>query len=285
MRLPLLSLLTSFVLGGALPLSTYAQAVPAGEAHFTIVQASDGKTVGSSDYSVAPVAGGYAITSHGEMKLQKFSYSFSNNNRLDAQLNIVHDQLSGTVNGKEVAFNLASDSTGRQFQVNIVASGKTTTNTFDRHQHTVLLPDLDAAAYVEMAHFALVHPETAWIVIPKQEGLLVPAEYTPQPDLPGTFRGQPTTVHHTTIILSEQNGISVELYYKSDGDVLEADLPEQNFYVVRDGFKLQNRPHYTPPQGTAPPANEQQQYPPQQQYPQPPQYPAPQGPPPQIEQQ
>ena len=176
----------------------------------------------------------------------------------------MHDQLSGTVNGAQVTFHLSSDPAGRQFQVSVDASGKTTTNIFDRHQNTTLLPDLDSAAYTEMVHFALARPQTTWIVIPKQNGLLVPAQYTPQPDLHATFHGQPVDAHHTSVIVSEQNGISVELYYTSEGALLEADIPEQNFYVIRDDFKLQSRPHYTPPRGSAPPANPQGQPNPQQ---------------------
>lgn len=279
----LFALLASFILGGSSPALLYAQAthaqplgVPTGEAHFTIIQASDGKTVGSADYTVATALGGYQISSRGQLALQKFSYSFSNNNRLDPQLNIVHDELSGTVNGAQVSFTLTSDSTGRQFQVNIVANGKTTTNDFDRHQHSVLLPDLDAAAYVEMAHFAVEHPATTWIVIPKQNGLLVPSDYEAQPDVNAKFHGQPITLHHTSVILSAQNGISIELYYTGEGNLLEADLPEQNFYVIRDDFKLDDRPHYTPPRNAAPP--------PAQQPGQPPQYSVPQGgAPPQVQ--
>ena len=256
MRLSLLSALAPVLLAGAV--FAQAPALPAGQSHFTIVQANDGKSVGSADCSVATAPDGYQITSHGELKMAKFTYTFTNENRLDNQLNIVHDQLSGTVNGAQVTFHLGSDPSGRQFQVNIDASGKTTTNTFDRHQHTTLLPDLDSAAYTEMVHFAIERPATTWIVIPKQNGLLVPAEYTPQPDVHATFHGQPVDAHHTTVIVSEQNGISVELYYTSEGALLEADLPEQNFYVIRDDFKLQSRPHYTPPRGAAPPANQGQ---------------------------
>jgi hypothetical protein len=256
-------------------------AVPAGQSHFTLVEANDGKTVGSADCSVAPAPGGYRITSHGDLKMQKFTYTFTDENRLDSQLNIVHDQLSGAVNDAQVTFNLASDPSGHQFQVNISASGKTTTNTFDRHRHTVLLPDLDPAAYSEMVHFAIENPATAWIVIPKENGLLVPAEYTSKPDVHGTFHGQPVDAHHASVVVSEQNGISVELYYTSEGALLEADLPEQNFYVIRDDFKLQSRPHYSPPHGSAPPQNQGQPQGPDQQ---PPQYSVPPGgPPPQAQ--
>jgi hypothetical protein len=162
------------------------------------------------------------------------------------------------VNGAQVTFDLASDASGRQFQINIDAGGKTTTNTVDRHQNLALLPDLDPAAYVAMTHFALLHPPTTWIIIPKQNGLLLPAEYTPRPDVSATDQGRPTTVHHTSVIVSEENGITVELYFTNGGQLLEADLPEQNFYVIRDGFHLQNRPHYTPPRGQAPPPGGQQ---------------------------
>jgi hypothetical protein len=171
---------------------------------------------------------------------------------------MVRDQLTGTVKDQQVTFSLGSDGSGRQFQVSVVASGKTTNNNFDRHQHTVLLPDLDPAAYVAMAHFALEHPPTAWIVMPKQDGLLVPADYEPQADAHGTLQGQGVLVHHTSVAVSAQNGITVEVYYTSDGTVLEADLPEQNFFVIHDGFRLENRPKYQPPHGEAPPPEQQQ---------------------------
>jgi hypothetical protein len=280
MRLQALSLFASFVAGGMATAPALAQApgVPVGQNHYTIVQASDGKTVGGADCTVGSLASGYQIDSRGDLKLAKFSYSFTNSNRLDGQLNIVHDQLEGTVNGSQVTFSLGSDSTGRSFTIGISANGKNTTNTFDRHQRTVLLPDLDPAAYVEMAHIALGHPPTAWIVIPKENGLLVPANYEPQPDAHGTLQGQAVLVHHTTVVVSAQNGIAVEMYYTNDGTLLEADLPEQNFYVIHDGFKLENRPHYAPPQGTgAPPPGATQQPQGQGAQPNPPQYSVPQG--------
>ncbi len=275
MRLPLFVPLAVSILAGV----SFAQAsAQLPEAKFTIVQASDGKTVGSAAFSVASLGNAYQVSSHGQMSLQKFSYSFSNSNRIDLQLNIIRDQLTGTVNGEQVTFDLASDSTGRQFLANIGAKGQNTQNNFDRHQHAVLLPDLDPAAYMEMAHFALEHPATAWIVIPKQNGLLVPAMYNPQPDVQATFQGQPITVHHTSVEISGENSISVEIYYRSSGTIYEADLPEQNFYVIRDGFRLDNRPRYVPPRNNAPPPTQQSQGQ------QPPQYSMPQGAPqPQIQ--
>jgi hypothetical protein len=255
MRLAPFSLLVCAIFAGTATVRSFSQTpgVPVGQGHYTIVQANDGKTVGSADCTVGSLAAGYQIDSRGELKLAKFSYTFANSNRVDERLNVVRDQLTGTVNGTAVTFNLESDATGRQFNVNITAAGKNTTNTLDRHQHTVLLPDLDPAAYVEMAHFALERPATSWIVIPKQEGLLVPSDYEGRADAHGTLQGQSVLVHHTSVIVSAQNGITVEIYYTNDGSLLEADLPEQNFYVIHDGFKLENRPQYAPPRGSGGP--------------------------------
>lgn len=250
------------------PALAQAPPLPTGSAQFRLVQADNGKPVGSAACSVTTGPHGYQVDSSGQIQLSKFTYRFNNTNHLDQYLDIVRDEVAGTVNGDQAAFTLASDSTGRTFNVSIDAKGKTTTNSFDRHQHTVVLPDLDPAAYLEMAHFALEHPPTAWIVIPKQNGVLVPADYQPQPDASGIFHGQPITVRHTSVLVSSENGISVEIYYTSQGELLEADLPEQNFYVIRDGFVLKNRPQYKPPQGSPPP---QQQGYPQSDYPQQPQ--------------
>jgi hypothetical protein len=295
MRFHTFTLFLSAALAASASVSSFAQTpgVPVGAGHYAIVQANDGKTVGSADCTVGSLSAGYQIDSKGDLKVGKFAYSFSNSNRLDDHLNVVREQLSGTVNGTEVTFSLGSDATGRQFLVNIAASGKNTTNNFDRHQHTVLLPDLDPAAYVEMAHFALDHPTTTWVVIPKEQGLLVPADYRAEADTHGTLQGQAVLVHHTSVAVSEQNAITVELYYTNDGSLLEADLPEQNFNIIHDGFKLDTRPHYTPPRGSAPPQQQPGQSPapgaqpgqqPAPQPGQPPQYSVPQGTPqPQIQ--
>lgn len=258
MRLSLFPLLASLALGTTASALAQLPGLPLGTAAYRLIQASNGQNVGSADCTVSTAPGGYQIDSQGQMRMAKFSYSFSNSNRLDTYLDVVRDQLTGTVNNAPVTFTLASDSTGRKFEVSVVAKGKTTSNSFTRHQHTVLLPDLDPAAYIEMAHLAFEHPATAWIVIPKQNGLLVPADYQPQPDASGFLQGRLVSVHHTSVLVSSQNGISVEIYYTADGQLLEADLPEQNFYVIRDGFVLRNRPQYKPPKGSAPPPPSQQ---------------------------
>ena len=247
--------------------------LPAGSAHFTIVQGS--KSLGDAQYSLTPVTGGYTMASSGHMTLATFSYSFHSQVTVDSALNLVHDALTGSVNGTKVhatnvAFNTASDPTGRDFQISVNADGKQTTNTIDRHRNTVLVPDLDPGAYMLMARIALAQPQTAWVLIPKENGILVPAEYQAEADLRGSFNGANINVKHTTAILSDANSITLELFYTGDGRLLEADLNAQNLDVVRDGFKLFDKPAPTPPPpGQAPPQPGQQQAAPQQSAPMP----------------
>jgi hypothetical protein len=288
MRFPAKFLLLSFLL----PIGfTQAQAqtaaapvqLPAGSTHYVIYQGD--KTVGSADATIQPTPAGYTVTSQGKMSLSKFSYSFANTQHMDKSLNLVSDQINGTVNGSPVTFTAHADSTGRQFQININANGKQTQNTVDRHQHLVLLPDLDAAAYTLLVRLAQQNPPTSWILIPKEQGILVPSKYTSGSSVRGRLNGNQVDVLHTTVTVGEQNPIGVELYYGRDGALLEADLPEQNFFVVRDGFKLIDRPKPVPPRGVAPPppqngqqpSQQQTQQQPQQQPGSAPQYPAPQN--------
>ena len=237
------------LLCSALSLPMLAQSAPlAGSAHYTIVQGGKTtKSLGDASYSVSPVSGGYTVTSSGQMSLAQFSYRFNNTVTVDSQLNLVRDQLNGTVKGASVGFGAASDASGRELNIDVTASGKQTTNTVDRHRNTVLIPDLDPGAYMLMVRVAAEKPATAWAVIPKENGLLVPATYLPKPTLTGTLNGAPVEVEHLTAVLGAQNAVTLELYFTPSDELLEADLSLQNFYVIRDGFKLTNRPPPTPP--------------------------------------
>ena len=247
-----------------------APALAAGSANYAVYQGD--KVVGSGDYNIQPTPNGFTITSHGKLNLTKFSYSFTNTQHLDHERNLVSDQLSGTVNGSPVTFTINSDPTGRQFQISINANGKLTQNTVDRHQHLVLLPDLDPAAYMLLTRVVMDNPPTSWILIPKQDGILVPSTIERGASVHGKLNGSLMDVQHATVSMNSENPINVDLFYAADGRVLEADLPQQNFFVVRDGFKLVDRPKPSAP--AAPPQSSPQPNPQRgalQQYPAPPQ--------------
>ncbi len=257
-----------FLLPSLLVLLTASAAAPAqsllrtGATQYTVTQ--NGKHVGDAQDSIAAITGGNVLTSNGSMKLDKFSYSFQSSATVDAQGNLVRDRLTGSVHGAKVSgsdiqFDTASDSTGRNFQISITAAGKHTANTVTRHRNAVLMPDLDPAAYTLMAHLALSRPKTAWILVPKQEGILVPADYHLLSDLNGTLNGQHITVKHSAVAVGVQNAIVIELFYTASGDLLEADLDAQGLRVAQVGFKVLNRPKpVPPPAGQAPQQNGQQ---------------------------
>jgi hypothetical protein len=270
----------SFLLALLLPAGmVHAQpALTAGSSHYTVLQGD--KTVGSSELTVTPTATGYTVSSHGEMHLSKFSYSFRNEQNLDHILNLVSDKITGTVNSSPVTFTVNSDPSGREFHIDVNAKGKDTQNTVDRHRHLALLPDLDPAGYVLLTQIGLENPPVSWILIPKEDGLLVPSVYKRDENVRGRLDGREVDVQHTTVTVSAQNAINVELFSSPEGRLLEADLPEQNFYVVLDGFKLINRPKFAPPRSPegSNPSSQQQSAPPR--------YSTPQGgPPPQMQQQ
>jgi hypothetical protein len=259
-------LLPSLLVLMAAPSAALAQsALRLGTTQYTVTQ--NGKHVGDAQSSTAPISGGDVLTSSGGMKLDKFSYSFQSSATVDSQGNLVRDRLTGSVHGAKVSgtniqFDTASDSSGRSFQINITADGKHTTNSVTRHRNTVLMPDLDPAAYALMAHLALSQPQTAWVLVPKQDGILVPAHYRLLTDLNATLNGQHITVKHSAVAVGIQNAIVVELFYTESGDLLEADLDAQGLEIAQNGFKLLNRPKPVPPPvGEAPQQGGQQEQP------------------------
>jgi hypothetical protein len=253
-RLKLLLCATAFIASTAFAQTTLAP----GTVSYTIEQ--NGKTLGAASYTIENAPNKYIVTSSGKMAEDKFSYAFSNTQKLDTSLNLITDQLSGVVNGKAVSFSAASDPTGRQFKLNISANGTQQTNALDRNKNSVLLTDLDPAGYLLLIQVAMRNPAHSWALIPKENGFLVPVTFSPQPDTQGHLNDQSLPVKYVSAAISSQNAITVELFYSPDGQLLEADLPEQNFYVIRDGFKLTNRPKPpAPPHGQAPPPQDQQQ--------------------------
>jgi hypothetical protein len=263
-----MNLLRTFFCVAALSSAAFAQtaALVPGTVNYSIEQ--NGKKLGTATYTVQNAPNKYLVTSSGKMTLEKFNYAFSNSQKLDTSLNLISNQLSGVVNGKAVSFKAASDPTGRQLQIDVSANGQQENNTVDRNQNTVLLTDLDPSAYALLTHIALRSPSHSWALIPKENGFLVPVTFSAKPDTKGVLDGRNVPVKYSSAAVSSQNAITIELFYAPDGTLLEADLPEQNFYVIRDGFHLTNRPKPpAPPHGQAPPPQQQgqQQQPPPQQ--------------------
>ncbi len=112
-----------------------------------------------------------------------------------------------------MTFTVNADPSGREFHINVNAKGKDTQNTVDRHQHLALLPDLDSAGYMLLTQIAMENPPVSWVLIPKETGLLVPSVYKRDANVRGRLDGREIDVQHTTVTISAQNAVNVELFH------------------------------------------------------------------------
>ena len=90
-----------------------------------------------------------------------------------------------------------------------------------------------------------------WAILPKQSGAdpatVAPIRLATYADEQGTLDGKPVTVHHLVATIA---GLNTDLFSGPENQLLQAELPQQGFALVRKGFVL------TPPaKPIAPPAS------------------------------
>jgi hypothetical protein len=201
-------------------------------ASFTISQS--GHPVGTANFRFTAKEGGYDSTSVVRVAMQGLNYALSKTESLSAanQLRQVH--LSGTVNGEAVTVNGAPDAA--QFLLNISASGHSTTTRLPSHPAAVFLPDFDPGALETLLALAVTERNrNLWAVIPKQGGTVEPVTIATHADEQGTLDGKPILVHHQVAAVA---GSHTELFSGPENQLLQAELPEQGFVLVRKGFVL-----------------------------------------------
>jgi hypothetical protein len=243
-NLPLLPAL--FLLGS---LSALSQS-----SNFTIAQ--HGHAVGTASFTVTPAPSGRLSTSQVHISMQGLNYALSNSEELLPSSHLRHAQISATVNGSAVNLTAAVDSA--QYLLNISANGRAATTRLEFHPAAVLLPDFDPGALrtlLDLANSPADSRSGLWAIIPKQtaneDGSTQPASIQPiqvatYRDEQGTLDGKPIVVHH---VIATIGGARTELFSSPGNQLLQAELPQQGFALVRDGFVL------TPPaHPIAPPA-------------------------------
>jgi len=221
---------------------------------FTIAQR--GHPVGTASFSFPHAAGSRFFTSQVHISMQGLNYALSNTEQLFPSNHLRHAQISATVNGSAVNLTAAVDSA--QFLLNISANGRAATTRLDFHPAAVLLPDFDPAALqilLDLSNSPADSRSGLWAILPKQtteeDGSTQPASILPiqlatYRDEQGTLDGKPITVHHLIATIA---GAQTELFSGPDNQLLQAELSQQGFALVRDGFVL------TPPtHPIAPPA-------------------------------
>jgi hypothetical protein len=230
------------MLTSVLSVAARAAPVPPRDAAFTVNQ--HGQAVGSASFHIAAGAEGYDSSSSVRVEMQGLNYALSKNEELTSANELKHVLLSATVNDQAV--NITAKPDAAQLLLNISANGRSTTTRLAEHAASVFLPDFDPGALETLLALAVSHNNRdLWAVIPKQAGSVTPVSLATYPDEQGTLDGKPITVHH---LVATINGTNTDLFAGPENELLQAELPQPGFVLVRKGFVLK------PPAKPLPPA-------------------------------
>jgi len=139
--------------------------------------------------------------------------------------------------------------------LNISASGRTSTARVAAHPGAVFMPDFDPGALETLLALGISrNNHDLWAIFPKQSGSEAATtsqiQLATYPDEQGTLNGQPVAVHH---LVANIAGTSTDLFSGPENQLLQAELPQQGFALIRNGFVL--KPPAKP--GSAPPPEQQ----------------------------
>ena len=223
--LPLAGILALIL--AALPVGAAAQS-----GNFEIAQ--HGQAVGSASFQFTATKEGYDSASLVKVAMQGLDYALSKNEQLSAANQLEHVMVSATVNGEAVNVVAAPDSA--QFLLNISANGTSSTTRLTAHPGAVFLPDFDAGALETLLALAVTqNNRDLWAILPKNTGSIEPVQLATYPDQEGTLDGKPVTVHHLVATIA---GANTELFSGPENQLLQAELPQEGFALIRKSFLL-----------------------------------------------
>jgi hypothetical protein len=210
----------------------------------TFVVSQNGHAVGTASFQIAPREGGFESTSAVKVSMQGLEYSLSKTEEQDANHHVQHVVLSGLVNGSVV--NVIGKPDAANFLLNISANGRSSTVRLTAHSGAVFLPDFDPGALETLLIVAAaLNARDLWAIIPKQAGSVQAIQLATYADEQGTLDGKPIEVHHLAATIA---GEETDLFAGPDNQLLQAELPQPGFALVRKGFVL------TPPKRAPAPA-------------------------------
>jgi len=218
-------------------------AAPAQSGSFAVTQ--HGHPVGTASYQFTGTSQGYDSTSVVRIAMQGLDYSISKTEELSPANRLRHVQLSAVLNGKAV--NIVGVPDPAQILLNISANGRSSTARLPHHVAAVFLPDFDAGALETLLALAVTtNNRDLWVILPKQAGSIEAVQLATYADQQGTLDGKPIVVHHLIATIA---GADTDLFSGPENQLLQAELPQPGFALVRNGFVL--TPSATP---GAPPA-------------------------------
>jgi hypothetical protein len=221
-----------------LSLASWAQSgARAQSGNFEVAQ--NGHDVGTASYQFTSTPKGYDSTSVVRVAMQGLDYALSKTERLSAANHLDHVQLSATVNGSAVTVVAApalDSGVGAQFLLNISASGKSSTTRLAAHEGAVFLPDFDPGALETLLALAVAgNNRDLWAILPKNSGSIEPVQLATYRDEAGTLDGKAIAVHHLVATIA---GTHTDLFSGPENHLLQAELPQAGFALVRKGFVL-----------------------------------------------
>jgi len=142
--------------------------------------------------------------------------------------------LSAVVNN--TAVNVIGAPDAAQLLLNISANGRSSTTRQDSHTAAVFLPDFDPGALETLLALAVTNNNRdLWAIIPKQAGSVAPIQLATYADEQGTLDGKAITVHHLVATIA---GAHTDLFSGPENQLLQAELPQLGFALVRKSFVL-----------------------------------------------
>ncbi len=200
--------------------------------------AQRGHAVGTASFNFSSTPDGYDSTSLVRVSMKGLDYALSKSETLSAANELKHVQLSATVNGSAVNVTAAPDSV--QLLLNVSANGHSSTARLAEYPAAVFLPDFDPGALETLLALAVSrNNRDLWAIIPKQAGSepgsVAPIELATYADEQGTLDGKPVTVHHLVATIA---GARTDLFSGPENQLLQAELPQEGFALVRKGFVL-----------------------------------------------
>lgn len=204
-----------------------------------------GKRVGTASSNFKATPQGYNSTSIVRVSMQGLDYALSKTEKLSPADKLESVLLSAVVNGEAVTVVAAPQS--GQIVLDISASGRKTSTHLAAHPGAVMMPDFDPGALETMLALAVERNNRGlWAIIPKKTGSIEPIQLATYADQQGTLDGKLITVHHLVATIA---GAKTDLFSGSENRLLQAELPQEGFALVRKGFVLK-----PPPRAAAPPA-------------------------------
>ena len=214
--------------------------------------AQRGHMVGTASFQFTATEGGYDSTSLVKVSMPGLDYALSKTERLSAANALEHVQLSATVNGE--AANVVASPDAAQLLMNISVGGKSSTARLAWHAGAVFMADFDPGALETLLALAVErNSRDVWAILPKQAGSVEAVRLATYADQGGMLNGKSIVVHHLVATIA---GVDTELFSGPENQLLQAELPQEGFALVRKGFVLTPPARPAAPLSTPEPAAE-----------------------------